>query len=92
MMNITEKMILELGTLQVFEVSLLSGGIPVTAVYWRDQGSPQGYGPFLDVYTAMKHYEQTVRNFRDARSPSADGKPAGQVIQVDFRNKRRVPN
>jgi hypothetical protein len=92
---INEKILFELGSLKVYEMTMTQDGKMYRGVYWKDAGSPQGYGPFMDAYEAMKHYEQLIKKFKGL---DADGKriipevPMADVIQVDFQAKRRVLN
>lgn len=85
-----DKILFELGSLECYERELLTNaGIIVKGVFWRDRKSPQGYGPFVDQYSAMKHYTETLKTFSDASAASDQG-TAGKLISVDFKSKRRL--
>lgn len=56
---------------------------PYASFYWKDAGSPQGYGPFGTILETLRHHESIVMQFRAAES-------AQNVIRVDFMNRRRI--
>lgn len=64
----------------------LVAGLARTHYFWKDAGSPQGFGPFQHISTAMEHYKSIVNQMKTMSAP----KSVGQVIQVDFANKRRI--
>lgn len=57
--------------------------------YWKDAGSPQGFGPFIDTYAAMDHYRGLVQKFKNNRD-LVNNPPLADVIRVDFQAKKRV--
>lgn len=83
--------ILHLGSLEVYTRQPPSQwvlGIPNDMIYWRDNASPQGYGPFMNLSHAMEHYSYVVTNFKKIKDD--EGRPLAPVIRVDFQNKKRV--
>lgn len=84
---VNEKILIELGSLQVYEVQTLIDGKIYRGTYWKDAGSPQGYGPFLDAYTAVKHYETLIKSMK--KDKALDDKTA-EIIRVDFVKRCKV--
>lgn len=58
---------------------------PCTSVWWKDAQSPQGFGPFSSLQYAFNHYRNTIKQMK-----AEEAKPLAQVVQVDFRNKKRL--
>lgn len=86
-----------LGTLEVYcyqtiEEQML--GIATSEIYWRDAGSPQGYGPFPTVYDALNHYKWVIRTCEGEPVVDENGelRCANKIIRIDFFNKKRVNN
>lgn len=79
-----------LGTLNVWcamTVEQQEKGLRPTHYFWRDAGSPQGFGPFPRLYDTMAHYANTCKVMKELANPP---KGMGKVIQVDFTNKYRL--
>ena len=82
------KILLEVGTLELVEAPVQTPSYIFTGYFWRDAGSPQGYGPFESVYEAMTHYTSIVRQFK--KDPAIDIDRTSNLIKVDFVNKRKI--
>lgn len=84
--------IFTLGSLEVYSeegVTQWFQGIPKDGIYWRDAGSPQGYGPFMSLTDCMRHYEYVVKTFKGDRDKFNNPRLA-DIIRVDFGAKKRV--
>lgn len=86
-----------MGTLQVYSLRPAGDTSPIDTFYWRDAGSPYGFGPFTSVYEAMQHYKAINQFFKT----NADGSrmlpasvptimPKNNVVYVDFKTKKRI--
>lgn len=62
-------------------------GLARTHYFWKDAGSPQGFGPFNYISTTMEHYKSIVQTMKDGAQSQ---RKTGQIIQVDFTAKRRL--
>lgn len=89
-------LLFQLGNLQVYtltgpEVTEFTPTAPVDNYYWRDPGSPQGYGPFTHVSTCIEHYKAhvTAARLSSERHKLSGGKTAA-IIRLDFKSKKRV--
>ena len=89
-------LVFSLGSLEVFTLqdppSVLGhpGWTPdmhTTNFYWRDAGSPQGYGPFIHITACMEHYRWVLTA---CKGDKAAAPPLAPVLRVDFRTKKRV--
>lgn len=86
----------ELGSLQVYSYATVDEATmglknPNAGYYWRDAGSPQGYGPFTSVYATVEHYKHVISMCKgDSSSYTAIGPKPAQVIRMDFQARRRV--
>jgi len=82
------KLIFKLGSLEVYSIQAPptffrpEGGID--QYYWKDNASPQGYGPFESIYNAVKHYEQMITAIKSSKKDKQ-----GHIIRVDFIRKRK---
>jgi hypothetical protein len=84
-------LIFELGNLQVFHYQTQEEFIFNTGyneVYWQDKISKNTYGPFKSVYDCMTHYTTTVASQK--KGLEIIGVSTGDVIYMDFRNKKRI--
>ena len=93
--NMMDSIIFELGTLVVYTkqtVADYTAQMPCKEFYWRDAGSPQGYGPFKNLWDTMQHYTRMQNAFKSGKLKMIKGEAVlqHQVIQVDFRGKKRV--
>lgn len=57
------------------------------SVYWKFKDSNEHNGPFPNIYSAMKHYTHILQT---SKVISLAPMPKGNVIEVDFKAKRRV--
>jgi hypothetical protein len=83
----------ELGTLQVFATIMpkdYAENKAYTEFYWRDQASPQGFGPFKSVWDAVEHYKRMQIAFKGGEILPDGTVPAKPAIRVDFAGKKRV--
>lgn len=89
-------LIFRLGGLEVYSLTIISGPshgqdpiveeLPTITeeIWWTDKNNPRGFGPFLTIYAAVKHYE-------DYYKPRIASHLSGDLIPVDFRAKKRLP-
>jgi hypothetical protein len=57
-----------------------------TAYFWQEKTGNVFYGPFSTIYTATKNYSDYMESLKKTiLKPSFEG----NVIPVDFKNKRR---
>lgn len=93
--------IFKLGSLEVFTKRDITLGISaqgLPGIYWMDKHQVHGCGPFSSIYQAMEHYTIVVKQRREmtpivALPPPTivqSSRPSGDLIQVDFVNKRRT--
>lgn len=88
--------VFSLGSLQVYTVQTSEDaalGIQATNFYWRDPSSPQGYGPFAHLSTAMRHHVSILNAMAGKISiedKTGNVKIINTVIPVDFRAKKRL--
>lgn len=86
--------IFTLGSLEVYAEQppvAFGSGIYVNQVFWRDAGSPQGYGPFNSLYEAMSHYAYVSKSFKDVKTKGgATEDKVADVIRVDFIHRKRL--
>ncbi len=86
-------LIFELGSLQVYHLQTMeekaANADLYKEIYWRDAGSPQGYGPFVSIWAAMNHYVWIINTCKGDK-PVGKPKAGNEVIRVDFINKKRV--
>lgn len=81
-----------IGTLEFFTYRSefdISKTAKIKDVYWRDDKSPQGAGPFNSLNEAMSHHA-TVHQMRLIPPPAVIVTKAGQVIEIDFKQRKRV--
>ena len=76
---------LQLYTLRTEEDDLQKRGI--MNIYWRDNKSPQGFGPFPSLWEALSHYRDICRVYQGNSSRDDIG---ANVVAVDFVMKRRI--
>lgn len=84
-------LIFELGNLQVFHYQTQEEymmNVGYREVYWQNKVSKHTYGPFPSVYDCMTHYTTIVA--RQKKGLEILGVPTGDVIYMDFRNKKRI--
>lgn len=89
-MELCKVIVFELNGLEVYALQTMmefQTGVKPTGFYWRDPASPQGYGPFEYISTAVEHYKHTIRQPKLVVNPN---KKPGDLIRVDFLGKRRV--
>lgn len=86
-----QKVIFELGTFQLYILQTfqqtLQGDNFHQGYYWRDGGSPQGYGPFSFILTALEHYKTVTLAGKKSAKDSQENK-TGQLLRVDFYRKK----
>lgn len=84
-------LVLEIGSLQVYSAEMKDEHTQAAATqyFWRDAGSPQGYGPFASVLSCMKHYAWLIKQAKGAGSIEIEA-AGGELIRVDFQNKCKV--
>jgi hypothetical protein len=78
-----------LGSLQVYGFHTVAEALantPLKEYYWRDAGSPQGFGPFKTISAAMHHYTSIIKAARGGLKLVR----SAALIRVDFTNKKRV--
>jgi hypothetical protein len=79
-----------LGSLEVFTMQTteeIYAGAPFRGYFWRDAGSPQGYGPFATVFACIEHYKMVIKACNQGKDiPKLDA----DIIRVDFRSRKRV--
>lgn len=83
--------IIHLGSLVVYTmqpVAEWTEGLPTKGIYWRDNASPQGEGPFNSLAEAMNDYSWVVTNFKKIQDEK--NRPLAPIIRVDFRNRKRM--
>lgn len=59
--------------------------------FWRDSESPHGWGPFVNLYAAGKHYSNFKVEERARKAKPVSDLEKDNLIKIDFVNKRRVP-
>ncbi len=80
-------LIVEVGSLQVFgyqSKEQIDAKAPIETVYWQDVRARVVHGPFPNITEAMTHYAWS------SEQQKASDKGLGQVIYVNFRDKKRV--
>ncbi len=79
-------LLFEIGPLQVFHFptpeELTKNSMP-SEVFWQSIKTRQTFGPFPGIQQAMIHYTKYIATLRPV-------KDAGNLIQVDFKNRTRV--
>lgn len=85
------KIVLEIGSLQVYSGEMRNEHTQTSATqfFWRDAGSPQGYGPFPSVLACMQHYAWLLKQAKGAGSIEIEAS-GGELIRVDFQKRCRV--
>lgn len=91
-MKIHKNLLPQLGTLEVYTLQTaeeISQNIPPVEVYWCDEGSPQGFGPFNTIYDALVHYKEIINATKNGTR--LDGQiEESKLIRVNFRTKHKV--
>lgn len=97
---IIHNIVFKLEELEVFtkrDMFMGAKHIDLPGYYWsHSMYAPQGVGPFPTIYQAMEHYtivfkqrKQGLYVVRDTPT-SVPNVPQGQLIQVDFKAKKRI--
>lgn len=84
-------LVFEIGSLCVFSAEMRDEHTQTSAIqfFWRDAGSPQGYGPFASVLACMQHYAWLIKQAKGAGSIEIEAN-GGELIRVDFQRKCKV--
>lgn len=78
-------LVFELGHLQVYHYQDMNSWMrkdPITEVYWLKKGENRQHGPFPNAYEAVNHYTTYIA---EEVIPIPDN-----IIQVDFKNKKKI--
>lgn len=76
-----------LGSLEVYTTRTNVFSATINGYYWKDQSATQGYGPFISIWDTMEHYKKIVTG---GDALKTDEPSQGQLIRVDFKNKKVV--
>lgn len=89
------------GNVELYTKRLLQS-VDIIGIFWWDKYCITDHGPFPSVYDAMKHHvlilqerkattRAPVQDFSDPyKLKVVENKIPGDLIQVDFKNKKRV--
>ena len=82
------------GSLQVYSMRTAENTAPIDNYYWKDAGSPQGFGPFVSLHECMHHYKAIAQFFKTnangMRAIQGYTPPKDNVVYVDFKGKKRI--
>lgn len=81
-------LLFQLGSLQVYHFQTpeeITRNDPYKDVYWQDVSTRRTYGPFKSINEAMIHYTWLIATQKTDAKGSI-----GNVIYMDFKNKKRV--